>query len=62
MNSLITSAKVQKQAIPRGLRFNVTVGEFVLSAVQQMVPDHAVELNKMDEFTVTTKLSRIVLP
>jgi len=55
MNSLVTGAKVQEQAIPSGVRFNVTGSKTVLSAVQQMVPAHAAELNKMAEFTVTTK-------
>lgn len=55
MNHLVTGASVQEQAVPSGVRFNVTGSGAVLSAIQQMVPAHAAELNKMDEFTVTTQ-------
>lgn len=55
MNRLVTGAKVQEQAISSGVRFNVTGSGAVLSAIQQMVPAHAAELNKMEEFTVTTQ-------
>jgi hypothetical protein len=52
MNQLVLGAIVEEQEIPNGRRFNVRGSEIVLKAIQQMVPAHSVELNKMDEFTV----------
>ena len=54
MNRLVTGAKVTEQAISGGVQFNVTGNKSALAAVQQMVPAHAAELNKMDEFTAAT--------
>lgn len=57
MNQLVMGATVEEQAITNGRRFTVTGSEKVLSAIQTMVPAHAAELDKMDEFTTTTKLT-----
>ena len=54
MNQLVSGATVDEQVIDNGMRFSVTGEAVVLKAIQQMVPAHAVELNKMNEFTVTT--------
>ena len=56
MNRLVLGAHVDEQAISSGSRFTVTGDGMVLKAIQQMVPAHAAELNKMAEFTATTKL------
>lgn len=55
MNNLMIGASVQEQAIEKGMRFNVTGEGVVLQAIQRMVPAHSQELNKMQEYTVTTK-------
>jgi len=55
MNRLVTGAKVQELDTSGGIRFNVTGSSDVLPAIKQMVPAHAAELNKMDEFTVNTE-------
>ena len=54
MNQLVLGATVDEQAIDNGMHFSVTGQGEVLKAIQQMVPAHAAELNKMNEFTVTT--------
>ncbi len=54
MDHLVTGAMVDEQAISGGMRFNVTGKNQVLNAIQQMVPAHAGELNKMPEFTAST--------
>lgn len=50
MNQLVSGAIVKEQTITGGRRFTVTGTGTVLEAIQQMVPAHAVELNKMSEF------------
>lgn len=57
MNRLVTGAQVLDKAVPQGVQFNVTGSPAVLAAIQTMVPAHAVELDKMDEFKASTILS-----
>ena len=54
MNQLVLGAVVDEQEIPNGHRFTVSGDGVVLKAIQQMVPAHSIELNKMSEFTVST--------
>ena len=54
MNQLVLGAVVEEQEIPNGRRFTVSGNGVVLKAIQQMVPAHSVELDKMSEFTVST--------
>lgn len=54
MNQLVLGANVEEQAIPNGRRFTVSGSGQVLKAIQQMVPAHARELNKMSEYTTST--------
>ena len=55
MDRLVSGAKVDEQKIRGGMRFNVTGESNVLSAIQNMVPAHANELDKMPEFRAVTK-------
>ncbi len=55
MDRLVTGAKVGEQAVDGGMRFNVTGAADVLSAIQNMVPAHAMELAKMPEYSATTE-------
>jgi len=55
MDRLVTGAGVEEQSVIGGMRFNVTGQDKVLSAIQNMVPAHTNELNKMPEFTATTE-------
>lgn len=55
MDRLVKGATVEEQAINNGIRFNVTGNNLVLNAIQQMVPAHTAELDKMPEFNATTE-------
>lgn len=55
MDRLVSGAVVDEQVIEGGMRFNVTGEDDVLTAIQAMVPAHAMELSKMDIFTASTE-------
>lgn len=56
MNSLVTGAVVRESVSLNGFRFEVTGGQTsILAAIRQMVPAHAMELDKMEEFTASTE-------
>ena len=57
MNRLVTGAQVVEKTLSSGVQFNVTGSEGVQQAIQRMVPAHAVELNKMNEFSAKTTVS-----
>lgn len=55
MNRLVMGAKVREHVLENGVRFDVTGNDDVLKAIQNMVPAHSKELNKMQVYTVITK-------
>ena len=55
MNALFLSAEVSKQPVSNGLQFQITGTGKVLRAIQAMVPAHALELDKMDEWSASAK-------
>ena len=55
MDNLVSGAHVKEQEIVGGVSFEVSGSDGVLTAIHQMVPAHALELNKMDEYTATTE-------
>jgi hypothetical protein len=52
MNELILNALAQEEPIPGGLRITVTGKGRTLRAIQSMVPAHAVELAKTEDWQV----------
>ena len=57
MSQLVQGAAVEEESIPNGRRFRVSGEGLVLKAIQQMVPAHSAELNKMDEFSASATLA-----
>lgn len=55
MDRLVTGAKVDEQPVDGGMRFNVTGEAEVLSAIQNMVPAHAMELARIPEYSAATE-------
>ena len=51
MNALFLQADVSASPVPDGWRFQITGGGQTLRAIQAMVPAHALELDKMDEWS-----------
>ena len=55
MNALFLSAEVSQQPVPDGVQFQITGSGTVLRAIQAMVPAHARELDKMDDWSASAK-------
>lgn len=56
MDRLISSAKVEEQKVTGGIRFNITGEAEVINSIQNMVVAHAIELNKLAEYTTMTEV------
>ena len=55
MNALFLEADVSATPLPDGWRYQVAGAGTVLRAIQAMVPAHAVELDKMDDWSASAR-------